>query len=741
MPTDSNNQQSLEQQLALSQARLRKLEADFVAEKEANKEVVIQLQKALAIKAEFTAHVNHELRTPLNGMLPMIEMILRSELSAETREYVLTLREAGLSLLNIINDVLDFSKIEAGRLEVASVQFSLEETLEGVAQILAPAASSKNLLMLSVIDKDVPETVIGDPQKIRQVLLNLCGNAIKFTETGIVTLKVSSVKPADKPRQLLFTVTDSGPGISPDLMAHLFEPFFQGPVAKENNTTGTGLGLSISKRLTELMCGRMFVDSTLNVGSTFGFYLPQEEPANQEILRVWASPQISPSPLAPLRTRVEPITFNLSAVTLEPVHDGRFAIADLLKTFDLTARPSDTAQGVYAILAAKTTNQASSTPAMTAVFLDTVRLKDECLKLQAMLNNSALVHSVKLVEVVAHDSLSSKSQSKREQETLTIQMPMRRQVVTNCLSKLTNKTDFHAALRSGQSTTLGLEALASVKAAAALLSRGEKKQALVADDNKLNQRVAFIFLSDLGFEIDLVANGIEAVRAFKKKHYDLVFLDCQMPTLDGFEAAKIIKEIQQRRGVPVPLIAVTASALEGSREHCLANGMDDYISKPIDPDSLEKVVTNWLGNSFMRDTPSRATQINNITSGTFVCQQANFVKLRKMYSEKQLKGILSLFRENCKADLAELKLLLSNGELALFRQRLERFKDCCEIIDAVHMAKLCLRLGEATKQCEQSIALEQMEKLSYLALELDKELESALADRSTYTLPTISNPK
>jgi two-component system sensor histidine kinase/response regulator len=741
MPTDSNNHQSLEEQLALSQARLRKLEADFVAEREANKEVVIQLQHALAIKAEFTAHVNHELRTPLNGMLPMIEMILRSDLSPETREYVLTLREAGLSLLNIINDVLDFSKIEAGRLEVASVQFSLEETLEGVAQILAPAASSKNLLMLSVIDKDLPETVIGDPQKIRQALLNLCGNAIKFTETGIVTLKVSSVKPANKSRQLLFTVTDSGPGISPDLMAHLFEPFFQGPVAKENNTTGTGLGLSISKRLIELMCGRMFVDSTLNVGSTFGFYLPQEEPANQEILRVWASPQVTPSPLAPERTIVEPIIFNLSAVTLEPVHDGRFAIADLLKTFDLTARSSDTAQGVYAILAAKTTNQQSPTPGMTAVFLDTVRLKDDCLRLRALLNDSALVHSVKLVEVVAHDSLSSKSQSKLEEEILTIPMPLRRQVVTNCLSKLTNKTEFHATIRAGQSTTLGLEALASVKAAAALLCRGEKKQALVADDNKLNQRVAFIFLTDLGFEVDLVGNGIEAVRAFKKKHYDLVFLDCQMPTLDGFEAAKIIKEIQQRRGIPVPLIAVTASALEGSREHCLANGMDDYISKPIDPDSLEKVVTNWLGNSFIRDTPSRATQINNITSGTFVCQQANFVKLRKMYSEKQLKGILSLFRENCKADLAELKLLLSNSELALFQQKLERFKDCCEIIDAVHMAKLCLRLEEATKQCNQSIALEQMEKLSHLALELDKELESALADRSTYTLPTISHPK
>lgn len=740
MPTDANDQLNLEQQLALSQARLKKLEADFAAERETNKEIVVQLKNALAIKAEFVAHVNHELRTPLNGMLPMIEMILRADLPPETREYVLTLREAGMSLLNIINDVLDFSKIEAGRLEVASVQFDLAETIEGVAQILAPAASSKNILLLSVIDKDVPETVIGDPQKIRQVLLNLCGNAIKFTETGNVTLKVSSVKPVDRPRQLLFTVSDSGPGISPELMSHLFEPFFQGPVARKNHTAGTGLGLSISKRLVELMSGKMFVDSTLAVGSTFGFYLPQEEPANQEILRVWAIPQVSPSPLAPEQTNVAPQVSNLSAMTLEPVHDGRAAIADLLKTFDLATGSSDTAQGVFAILAAKP-NKAPTNNAITVIFLDTVRLRDECHKLRSMISTSALVHSVKLVEVVAQDGLAPVGKSNQDQEILTIPMPMRRQVVTSCLSKLTNQKAFLALTRAGQSTTLGLEAFASVKAAAALLLRGQKKQVLVADDNKLNQRVASIFLTDLGFETDLAANGIEAVRAFKRKHYDLVFLDCQMPILDGFEAAKIIKEIQQRRGVAVPIVAVTASALEGSREHCLANGMDDYISKPIDPNSLEKIVTNWLGNSFMRDTPSRATQINNITSGTFVCQQANFIKLRKLYSEQQLKGILSLFRENCKADLAELQSLLDAQELTLFRQRLERFKDCCEIIDAVHIAKLCIRVGESTKQSDQTIAREQMEKLSNLVMVLDNELESALADRSTYTLPTIGNPK
>ena len=214
-----------------------------------------------------------------------------------------------------------------------------------------------------------------------------------------------------------------------------------------------------------------------------------------------------------------------------------------------------------------------------------------------------------------------------------------------------------------------------------------------------------------------------------------------MPTLDGFEAVKIIKEIQQRRGVAVPVIAVTASSGVASREHCLANGMDDFISKPLDPDDLEKVIANWLGDSFQRDTPVRLTAITNINNSTFACQQTNFTKLRKIYSEKQLKGIISLFRENCKADIAELRAFLAANELTQFRQRLYRFKACCEIIDVAQIAKLCTILAESTKQSDTRVAFEQLEKLSNLVAELDKELESALADRSTYTLPTISNPK
>ncbi|MFA6209441.1 MAG: ATP-binding protein [Candidatus Obscuribacterales bacterium] len=737
MQNDESEQRNLEQQLARALANLEKLEQELEAERVAHEEAISELKSSLAIKTEFIAHVNHELRTPLNGMLPMIEMILRSELNPEIRDYILTLRDAGLSLLSIINDVLDFTKIEAGKLEVLSAEFDLAEIVEGVAQILAPAAASKDILILSCIERNVPETIVGDAKKIRQVLLNLCSNAIKFTDSGQVLLKVTLMHQANGSKHLLFTVSDSGPGISEELMSHLFEPFFQGPYAEQNHTPGTGLGLTISKRLVELMSGKLFVESKISVGSTFGFTLPQEETANPEILKLWSRPDSSlPSHTSQAEDRSQ-LVKNLVAVVLEPTYDGESSITNVLNTFDLQCRSADSAQKAFAILAATATSTTNS----IVVVLDMVRAKDECKRMQLLLKNSELLQSVKQIELVAEEKITVANQEKDLPQAQTIAMPMRRQCVFDCLGKLRNHKKGRDAIRASQSTTLGLEAFASVKAAAALLRRGEKKQALVADDNKLNQRVAFLFLSDLGFETDLVSDGIEAVQAFKEKHYDLVFLDCQMPRLDGFEAAAIIKEIQLRRGVAVPLIAVTANALPGTREECLAKGMDDYISKPIDPDSLEKVVTNWLGNSPPRYTPSRVTQVNRLNSSTFVCRQANFSKLRQTYTETQLKGILSLFRENCRADLAEIQSLQSLNEFTTFRLKLDRFKDCCEIIGAAIIVKLCKELSEASLQENHEAIGQQMDSLVRLVSELDSELESALADRSTYTLPTISNPK
>ncbi len=579
---------ALHEELVLTKAQLKVLEIERAKETAQYKQLLQQFQETLKIKSDFVAHVSHEIRTPLNGMLPMIDLLLRCELDPQATDYALTLKESGISLLNIINDVLHLSKIEAGKVDVESVEFDLISVVEGVGQILAPAAASKNLLLLSAIDSNVPECIIGDPQRLRQILLNLCSNAIKFTERGQIILKVSFGLAFNGADQLTFQIQDSGSGLSEEMKTHLFEPFFQAAQDASISKEGTGLGLNICKRLVELMNGRLFVESELNVGSTFGFTLPVTEKKNLEIEKVWGS--VSGANQTPREYR------KIRALTLEPFYNGQSAIADILKTFDISTSTVTTAHEALTI---------AQSPAAVAdpnfvIFLDMVRGDQESNLFLALIKSFPISKSLKTVQIVGQEGSAKNTNS-----LLTISMPMRRQSVNRCLSKLDNRTTANETkTRSHQSTTLGLDPLEFTQANA-LMRRGERKHALVADDNKINQKVAFIFLEELGFAVDLAADGVEAVQAFKNKHYDMVFLDCQMPRLNGFETAKIIKEIQQRRGILTPVIAITANALEGTREECMANNMDDYLCKPIDADNLENLVIKWLGHSVKRQKTAR----------------------------------------------------------------------------------------------------------------------------------------
>jgi len=591
MNFDHQKMTVLTEELAETKAQLEMLKHERAQETAQFNQMLQQLQESLKIKSDFVANVSHEIRTPLNGMLPMIEMLLRCELGPQAIDYALTLKEAGSSLLNIINDVLHFSKIEAGKVEVQSVEFDLISVVEGVALILAPAAASKNLLLLSAIDNNVPECIVGDPQRLRQVLLNLCSNAIKFTERGQIVLKVSFAQAFSGPDHLTFQITDSGSGITENIKTHLFEPFFQGSEDAGIIKNGTGLGLSISKRLVELMGGRLFVESELNVGSTFGFNLPIAEKRNVEIEKVWGATDV---------TQTQREYRKIRALTLEPAHRGQSVIYEILKTFDISSATVTTAHDALTIAQ----SPGASADANFVVFLDMVRADQESNLFIALLQGLPISNSLKIVQIVGQESTA-----KNTNRLHTIGMPMRRESVNRCLSKLDNRNAAQeSATRSHQSTTLGLNAL-DFADSSKLMRSGEKKHALVADDNKINQKVAFLFLEDLGFAVDLAADGVEAVQAFKNKHYDLVFLDCQMPRLNGYETAKIIKEIQQRRGILTPVIAVTASAMEGMREECMANNMDDYLSKPIDPNMMENLVIKWLGHSVKRQKAERSGKI------------------------------------------------------------------------------------------------------------------------------------
>ncbi|MBU6452253.1 MAG: response regulator [Cyanobacteria bacterium REEB67] len=551
-------------------------------------EKLIETQKqtleALQIKSNFVANVSHELRTPLNGVLGMLEMVSRGDLSPKMAGYVASMKEAGSSLLTIINDLLDFSKIEAGKIELVRSEFDLSGVVESVADILAPAAGEKNLLLLTSIDSRLPTKVISDPQRLRQILLNLCGNAIKFTSRGEVSIKVEPFIEADGSDQIAFTVIDSGAGISPDFLPQLFEPFVQGQSSDAPFSRGTGLGLSISKRLVELLGGQIFVHSELGNGSVFGFTIPYSCTSKSVISALWRDePEVLVSDLP-------------SVLVIEPPESP--VISRMLQAMGINATVVPTVKAAVAAANNGATN------AHRAIFLDTIRFAAESTAFLETIKTIMPTNCLKIIRIIP--PLSSRQDELDNWSNLamldmvSLPLPVHRRSVLQQLLPLNPRAATSQLSRKLASTTLELQNVPAAQPADRTLTLSlpsEKRRALVADDNDISRHVSTLFLQDLDFDVELANDGAEAVRLFLTRKFDLVLLDCQMPLVNGFEAASIIKEIQQRRQQVVPIFAVTANATEGSREFCLESGMDDYLSKPLDSAVLARLVDQWLGRA------------------------------------------------------------------------------------------------------------------------------------------------
>lgn len=470
-----------------------------------------EAQSASRIKSEFVANISHELRTPMNGVLGMVDILLKSELTPKTREHALTIQRAGRDLLQIINEILDFSKIEAGKLTLELSPFNLKKLIEGVAEILLPIAEERRLKLDSYIDSDIPLVLIGDPLRIRQIILNLVGNALKFTHVGEVFVSATMIGVTEKMVQVRFDVSDTGIGISNEQVDSLFEAFFQSDGSVSRKYGGTGLGLAICKTLVEMMEGTISVASELGRGSTFSFELSLEVAAEQSDEHLDTAAYLTPVRLpavtpAQLQSVSSGQTQSASASQLQSAHAGQSV---------------NTGQS-------QSVNSGQSQPANVVQF--------------ASSDQSRSVNS---------NQLQSANQIHQE------------------------------------------SAAAQIKQQRAKPNDG-RLHVLVADDHPINQQVAQLLLEDLGCTVDVVGNGADAVNAARSKEYDLIILDCQMPEMDGYEACQLIREHQQAVGTRVPIVAMTAFATEGSREECIAAGMDDYVSKPIEEVALKRVLRVWV---------------------------------------------------------------------------------------------------------------------------------------------------
>jgi signal transduction histidine kinase/DNA-binding response OmpR family regulator/HPt (histidine-containing phosphotransfer) domain-containing protein len=600
------------------------------------------------LKSEFLANMSHEVRTPMNGVIGMSELLLSTPLDVRQRRYANTIASSANSLMTVINDILDFSKIEAARLEIRKTPFALRDLIEDLTVLVSERAHAKQLEIASHIQPSVPDAVIGDADRLRQVLGNLLSNAVKFTDHGEVVLRVTARGETDERTLVRFEVVDTGIGIEDDDRGRLFQAFSQIDGSMTRKHGGTGLGLAISRKLVELMGGRLEVESAPGKGSCFWFELPLEPAGRTSQERVFTAAD----------ERV---------LIVDDNETNRLILEDLLQSWRV--RHQSAADGPAALQALEAA-QAGGDP-FTTLVLDMQMPGMTGLDVARSLRGDPRFHKLHIVMLTSLGPDAAAAEGLPEWVEDVLVKPIKQADLAAALPGM-------RVLRRSVPPRRSIEETPSQRLA---IPHFGELRLLVVEDHPLNQEVIKDLLASLGYAYDIASNGVQALRALEQKDYSLVLMDCQMPELDGYEATRRIRRTERERNQPrTPIIALTAHALADEREKVLQAGMDDFLTKPIQVAVLNQTLTKWAPR-MRRFDPFRspALAVRSSLAGMVVASKTAPLPLatgRQLLDQSTPRSqrMCELFIEQTRDDLEFVQEAAAVGDAESLRLRSHRIK-------------------------------------------------------------------